>query len=120
MSKIVRAIEGKPLLLPDSLLCVEDGQVFDMASADICGSKFVVYIDSTECSECQVSRFVRYIDLFRLSDKMPLFHVLLIVSHHEKELEEFQNRLVIKDMPFPIYIDKELVFFRNNPNIPPQ
>lgn len=81
MHKQLRELMDSSIKLPANVLCVYEGVVSSMPDSLRSKTRFIVFVDSTECSRCRISRFARYIDLFRLSDETRAFIPILLVRH---------------------------------------
>lgn len=111
----LRELMDSSIMLPTNALCVYEGEVSSMPDSLRGKTKFIVFVDSTECSRCRISRFARYIDLFRLSDETQAFFPVLLVSTPVLEQEEIIEHLLQIELPFPVYLDVEHSFAKKNP-----
>lgn len=105
------------IVFPERVACVQDGEVFPMPDSLRTKTKFIVFVDSTECSKCRISRFVRYGDMFRLSAETQAFVPILLLSTARSEQAEIIEHLQQIELPFPVYLDLDHTFAHNNPRV---
>lgn len=103
------------ITLPEKISCVRDGEVSLMPDSLRNKTKFIVFVDSTECSKCRISRFVRYGDMFRLSAETQAFVPILLLSTTKSEQQEIIEHLQQIELPFPVYLDMDHTFAQDNP-----
>ncbi len=103
------------VVFPERVACVQDGEVFPMPDSLRTKTKFIVFVDSTECSKCRISRFVRYGDMFRLSAETRAFVPILLLSTARSEQAEIIEHLQQIELPFPVYLDLDHTFAHDNP-----
>jgi len=106
---------GSPVILPERVSCVYDGELFSMPDSLRNQTKFIVFVDSTECSKCRISRFVRYGDMFRISSETQAFVPILLLSTTRSEQQTIVEHLQQIELPFPVYLDVDHSFARSNP-----
>jgi len=111
----LRELLDSTIILPERVIGVYDGRAFIMPDSLRCKTKFILFVDSTECSRCRISRFAKYIDLFRLSDEIQGFVPILLVSTPRLEQAEIIEHLLLIELPFPVYLDVDHSFVRDNP-----
>ena len=80
--------------------------------------KMIVFIDSTECSKCRISNFIRYEPAFALSDSTRAFKMMLLLSVRKKDLAGILEHVELIDLPFPVFFDTDNAFRRDNPVVP--
>lgn len=115
MHRQLRELMDSSVTLPANVLCVYECAISAMPDSLRSKTKFIVFVDSTECSRCRISRFARYIDLFRLSDETQAFFPVLLVSTPVLEQDEIIEHLLQIELPFPVYLDIEHAFAQDNP-----
>lgn len=103
------------VVLPENIFCVHEGEIFPMPDSLRSKTKFIVFVDSTDCSKCRISRFVRYGDIFRLSAETRAFVPILLLSTTKAEQQEIIEHLQQIELPFPVYLDMDHAFARANP-----
>lgn len=111
----LRDLLDSTIILPEKVIGVYDGRTFIMPDSLRSKTKFILFVDSTECSRCRISRFANYIDLFRLSDEIQDFVPILLVSTPRLEQAEIIEHLLLIELPFPVYLDVNHSFAQNNP-----
>ena len=111
----VRELMKSTITLPKDISCVFNGKVYPMPDSLRKGTKLIIFVDSTECSKCRISRFIQYEPFFKESLKTGRFDVLLLLSIKENETEELVSFLSLIESPFPIYIDDKHCFMQLNP-----
>jgi len=106
------------IILPDSLLCVEEGNS-SMAPLTSNGrNKLIVYIDSCECTKCRIENIVRYEKLFEQADNSHSFCVFYIIYVPEKSYTDILDFLILMELPYPVYLDSKGLFRFLNPLFP--
>ena len=116
--RTLRRMMGSTVVLPEKVTCVQNGEVFPMPEELRSRPKLIVFVDSTECSKCRIDKFIRYGSLFELSRTTGSFEVLLLLSVRNSEYQNIVDHLVLSSQPYPVYIDSESSFRRDNPAIP--
>jgi len=80
-------------------------------------AKCVLYVDSTECSSCKISRLPRYGDLYNLSKRDATFDFLVVISPKLEERDRVIRQLQLT-MEFPVFLDDGSFLLSLNPFIP--
>lgn len=94
---------GEGYMLPDSVRTAE---------------KLLYFVDSLQCSTCQISKFVRFGEIMRKADSTGRFELMFLVSPKKGEKEFIRDYIKSIEMPFPICVDLDNAFRRINPAIP--
>lgn len=94
---------GEGHMLPDSVRTAE---------------KLLYFVDSLQCSTCQISKFVRFGEIIRKADSTGRFEVVFLVSPKKGEKDFIRDYIKSIEMPFPICVDVDNAFRRINPAIP--
>ena len=115
MYKQLDELMGATITLPDRILCVYEGESYPMPDSLRWKTRFIVFVDSTECSKCRITRFAKYVDMFRLSDETRAFVPILLVSTSQHEQQEIIEHLQQIELPFPVYLDENHSFANDNP-----
>ena len=105
------------VILPERVACVQDGEVFPMPDSLRTKTKFIVFVDSTECGKCRISRFVRYSRMFQLSAETQAFVPILLLSTTRSEQQEIIEHLQQIELPFPVYLDLDHTYAHDNPAV---
>lgn len=114
----LKELMGSTIVLPEKITCVYNGEVYPMPDSVRNKRKLIVFVDSTECSKCRMSRFIQYEPFLKVSDSSGKYEVLLLLSIKEAESEELIEFLSLLDSPYPVFIDSKHEFLRINSVIP--
>ena len=114
----LKELMGTTIVLPEKITCVYNGEVYPMPDSLREKAKMIVYVDSTDCSKCRISRFVQYVDFFRLSDEVSFFVPILLLSVSSENRPDIQEHILDIALPFPVYIDDRNTFLTLNTSIP--
>lgn len=114
----LKELMGSTIVLPEKVTCVYNGEVFPMPDSLRDKRKLIVYIDSTECTTCRISHLWEYQDLFNLSAQTGSFDVLLLMCNTEFESIPLIRYLSDQNLPYPVYVDTDKVFLKDNQVIP--
>ena len=114
----LKELMSSTIVLPEKITCVYNGEVFPMPDSLRDKPKLLVYIDSTECTTCRISHFWEYQEVFDLSARTGTFEIVLLLS--DKEFDTIPLIRYLSDLgcPFPLYVDVENLYLKNNPSIP--
>jgi len=107
------------IVLPQEVSVAQGGEVHPMPDSVRHKPKMIVYVDSTECTMCRISRFEqKYDSLYRFSDENGRFSLVLLVC--SGEIEGMPVSRVIADFEFgiPVYVDERNSFLKDNPSVP--
>ena len=113
----LRELMNSSVTLPKNVTRVYGGCVSSMPDSILYKKRFIVFVDSTECSKCRISQFVRYSDLFRLSTETQAFAPILLLSTSNTEQQEIIEHLLQIELPFPVYLDIDHTFAHDNPRL---
>lgn len=80
--------------------------------------KMVIYIDSTECSSCRIGHLSEYESLAVECTRNGPYLLVIILSPLEKDYEYTRHLLESYNNPFPVYLDKNHSFRKENAFIP--
>lgn len=80
--------------------------------------QLVIYVDSTQCSSCRIGHLSEYIPLYEESIQSQQFVLAIILSPPSADCEHISHLLSVYDYPFPVYLDKNHSFRRENGFIP--
>ena len=116
----IKKMQSKSITIPINHLdyWTNDSLLFQKVStkAEI---KLVVYIDSTKCSMCYISKQFLWKDVLKLErDYNSRFSIYFIVEPSQEHKKEIYKKLNKEDLIHPIYIDTLGAFAKTNPNIP--
>ena len=93
------------IVLPESITCVYNGEVFPMPDSMRDKPKLIVYVDSTECTTCWISNAWRYESVFALSENTRAFDVFLLLRDTTLESIPLTRYLSDQDLSIPFYVD---------------
>ncbi len=113
----LRELMNSSVTLPKNVSCIYDGCVSSMPDSLLEKKRVIVFVDSTECSKCRISQFVRYSDLFRLSTETRTFAPILLLSTSKTGQQEIIEHLLQIELPFPVYLDIDHTFAHDNPRL---
>lgn len=113
----IRELMSTTIVLPDKISCVYNGEVFPMPDSLREKPKLIVYIDSTECSKCRITKFIRYDETFDFARESGLFEVMLLLSAKQGERGDIKDHLLNIELFCPVYFDVENDFGHLNPSI---
>ena len=108
---------GSTIVLPEKITCVQNGEVFQMPEELREKSKLFVFIDSSECSMCNVSRLSRYQVVYDISKATESFEMFFLLSIKKSRVSSIVEELVYMELPCPVYIDEDNLFHTMNPLI---
>lgn len=115
----LKEMTGRTVVLPPEVTCVYNGSISQIPTTLLDNkAKFVVYVDSTECSLCKVSKLVQYESVIRLSRESGTFDLLFLLCPKRTEYQSVCEYLEFMDYTFPVYLDDLQLFRKNNPFIP--
>jgi len=115
----IQRIMDSRIVLPQELSVALDGVVKPMDDSLRTVPKMIIYVDSTECTMCRVSKFRLYYDsLYIKSRESGRFALMLMV--YSKDIEGIPLSRVIADFNFgiPVYVDEKNTYPEENPQIP--
>ena len=116
--RMLRKMMGSTVVLPEKVLCVQNGQVFPMPEELRSRPKLIVFVDSTECSKCRIDNFVRYGSLLDLSLNTGAFEMMFLLSTEKTDYRNIVEHLVESSPPYTVFLDSENKFRDDNPIIP--
>lgn len=110
----LKELMGTTIVLPEKITCVYNGEVYPMPDSLREKALLIMYIDSTECTGCRLSKLVEYHSFAeKLRDWNTEFFVLLTPKRNEKE---YVTDLILSYVyPFPVFLDDAGEFFIRNP-----
>lgn len=80
---------------------------------------FIVYVDSTQCSPCYISRLPEWAEFLELEQSEECNTTFqFIFDPRDGMLDELREKLVQSGFKHPVYIDSTHVFGKDNVNIP--
>lgn len=106
------------IVLPEVMEKSQDGKFVPVLREELPGPKMIVFIDSTECSSCRLSKLMVYDSVERLSEESGSFRFVVLLSTKKSEAAKVRDLLLHSEIRFPVYLDTEHDFRRLNPSIP--
>ena len=100
----LKELMGTTVVLPEKISCVYNGEVYPMPDSLRDKAMLIMYIDSTECTGCRLSKLVEYHSFAeKLRDWNTEFFVLLTPKRNETE---YVTDLILSYVyPFPVFLD---------------
>lgn len=111
----LKELMSSTIVLPEKITCVYNGEVFPMPDSLQNRPKLIVYIDSTECTTCRISRFGAYRFLFDRASQTGQISVCLLLANTSFGVIPLDRYLADRELDFPVFIDEENVFLKMNP-----
>lgn len=108
-------MKSHPVVFPTSLRMTIGGEYCDFCKIPE-GIKLVVYVDSSVCNACVVSKLEKYHELEHIGNNK--LHVAIIMNPKGGEEEIVLQELSHYEHFFPVFIDTSSDFLLNNPHIP--
>ena len=114
----VKKLMGSTIVLPEKVICVEEGEIYPMPDSLRDRAKLIVYIDSTECTTCRITHLGRYLKLFDLARERGTFDVVLLLANTDLDGVPVVRYLSDLGIECPVYVDEENLFLGQNPSVP--
>ncbi len=106
------------IVLPDRITCIYNGEVYPMPDPLRDRAKLIVYIDSSGCTTCRISRIGQYHKLYQLSQEKGTFEVCLLLSNVDLNGIPVIRYLSDLEIEHPVYVDVDNEFLKLNPVVP--
>ncbi len=85
---------GKEILIPNDIECYINGRDTSIGVLDNTTSKMVVYLDSTECSSCEINYLPRYSNISDVNIwTRGKFAIVFIFSPKNKDIEAIRRSI---------------------------
>lgn len=111
----MKALMSSTIIVPNGITCVFDGESFPIPDSLRNKSLLIIYVDSTECTTCRISHFGDYNDVFSMANQSGAFEVVILLANKSFEKIPLERYLIDIKPDFPVYIDVENVFLKENP-----
>lgn len=108
---------SEKIVFPSSLERVE-GIQDEHADLSSPVPRLVVYVDSTECSNCRINHLGNYSEYASLSALYPGFKVFAIIWPNSETAETVTGNIAHRNFPFDVFIDWDGSFLEANPSLP--
>lgn len=106
------------IILPTDVVRVFEGEVDEIDEDVRRKPKLLVFVDSTDCGECHISKFFRFESIKKEADSLGTYETMLLLSPKRKDLQRLIEKAKLLYMPFPVYIDMKNEFLGLNPSVP--
>ena len=116
--RTLRRMMGSTVVLPENVICVQNGESFSLSDSVRHRPKLIIYIDSTECNTCRISHIWEYDELFRIAEENRLFDMVFLMYNTSFESIPLVRYVSDQNIIHPIYIDIENRFLTDNSIIP--
>jgi len=97
------------VVIPDTLLKIEDGVEQNAIIKNDDSPVLVIYFSRTNCHACSINNLENYRSLYELSMKESSFDVMTIFSPYQANNSNIRKLLLEKEIEFPVFIDAENV-----------
>lgn len=114
----LKELMGSTIVLPERITCINKGEVYPMPDSLRDRANLIVYIDSSECTTCRISRIGQYHELYQLSQEKGSFEVVLLLSNVDLNGIPVIRYLSDLEIEHPVYVDVDNEFLKLNPAIP--
>ena len=118
VSATLRDFMELEIAVPDDMECVFGRRIETACIDTLHPVKFIIYYDSLSCSSCGISHLNDLVPLYRKSMETGTFSLLTIFSPRADDMEDVRVELMLDSPLFPVYIDVNGSFARQNPGIP--
>ena len=121
-NRLVKEVElftGKHIILSSDLRTVYNGKDTVLANFTEVPIKLIVWYDSLVCSSCQVSQMHEWCDIINYSDSLAQwFSIVYIFSPKYEDMDNVNMLLKVDKLSYPVFIDPNTTFVRENPELP--
>ena len=118
VSATLRDFMEREIAVPDDMECVFGRRIETARIDTLQPMKFIVYYDSLSCSSCGISHLNDLVPLYRKSIEAGTFSLMTIFSPRADDVEDVRVELMLDSPLFPVYVDVNGSFARQNPGIP--
>ena len=114
----LKGLMSSTIVLPERITCVNNGEEYPMPDSVRSKAKLIIYLDSTECASCRISRLGMYHHLFQLSEETGLYEVVVLLSNIKFHGIPVLRYVSDQELEHPVYFDVENKFLELNKSIP--
>lgn len=114
----MKSLLSSEVIFPENIERIFEGEYGILEESIRRSSKLLVFIDSTQCGECQISKLPRFEPIIEIADSIGDFKVVFLVSPKKSEINKIRRFIELTYMPYPIYVDIDNAFKSLNPSIP--
>ena len=111
----LKELMGTTIVLPEKITCVYNGEVYPMPDSLRSKAMMIVYVDSTQCSTCEISHLPELFPSFDLASTSGTFNVMVLLDFKKSEKEGFMDYLVDFCFQYPLFVDDCSAFLHDNP-----
>lgn len=108
---------SQPVVFPASLIRVAGINDSNMARSEEI-IRFVVYIDSLNCSSCEINRLSRFDEYASLAETNMDFQIVVVIWPDSEARGTIVKGIEHRRLPFDVYVDYEGQFSKSNQNLP--
>lgn len=113
----LKDLMGSTVSLPDNISCIYNGMVFPMPDSLRHKRMLLIYVDSTECTTCYLSRIDGYQGLFTMARNNDI-EVILLLANQQFGVTPLIRYVSDIDLKIPVYVDVDNCFSIKNPTVP--
>ena len=113
----MKKLASKEIVFPSSLERIE-GVSERHPDLTVPAVRFVVYVDSLQCSTCHLRRMPKYAQYASLETLYPDFQLVAIIWPNAESAETMAADIAHRSFPFDVFIDWDGSFMEVNPTIP--
>ncbi len=114
----IHKVRQHKIILPEVLLCIDNGSESLVHEDDETHAQYIVYIDSSECKTCILTHPEQFEALYHIQDAYGSFGIKIILSPGTDYLSEVVEEIRNLNLTFPIYLDIENKFKKLNAFLP--
>ena len=120
IAKDINQIKSEKIIIPlNDFTCWKNDTLVDFTQFQNISKypfKYIVYIDSSLCSTCNISQLYHWNEFINKYDSIDFYFILAPKNKSEaKILPKYLSR---SQLELPIYIDEHFAFLNKNPHIP--
>lgn len=109
----LKELMGSTIVLPEKISCVYNGEVFPMPDSLRSKAKLIVYVDSSDCTGCRLSKLIQY-STFAESLQAWNIPFFVLMAPQKGKKEEVTELILSYDYPFPVFLDDNRVYLDIN------
>ena len=80
--------------------------------------KLIVWYDSLGCASCEASKMYVWNDIVTEADSLSPFRIIYLFTPKKEDLLKISITLKADRLDYPVFIDQNATFVRQNPNLP--
>lgn len=121
MKDEIKSFLGKTVCFPNNLIAVHNGIALSdsLISDGGCPIKLVLYFSANRCTPCVIGKFRDYEKIFKMEVENQFSPLIILSTKEEKyEYKTLVSELVIRSLPYPVYVDRYNEFQQLNTCLP--